>query len=152
MAAQQAIQFKLDFDFLAGFEVSELGTLQTGVCSENIHADAIADQDADHRIRDRLLKDSSDAHNDGFSGAESVTGLAVGAEYADLLHAAGAVPMAKTSLVRYRAVCDSLLQQPGAAFLRGALTIEHKADVAIDSVFRRALHYNFSIQHKGGAI
>jgi len=152
MAAKQAIQFKLDFNFFAGFEVSELGTFQTGVCSENIHADAIADQDADYRIRHRLLKGSADANDNGLSGPERVAGFASGVEYADVHHAAGAVSMAKTGLTRYRAVCDGLLQQAGAAFLRGALAIQHKANVPVDRVLRGALHDDSSIQHKGGTI
>jgi hypothetical protein len=56
LTAEQAIQFKLDFNFLAGFEVAEFGAFHASVCSENVHADAIADEDADHGVRHRLLK------------------------------------------------------------------------------------------------
>src|SRR5580698_8727998 len=81
LTAEQTIQLKLDFNFLTWLKVPELGALQASICSKNIHADAIADEDADHRVGDRLVKSGADAEDDGFSRAESAAAFARGVEY-----------------------------------------------------------------------
>ena len=96
LSAEQTIQLKLDFDFLTRFEVPEFGAFQARVGSENIHADAIADENSDHRVGHRLLKCGADTQNDGFSGPESGAGFAAGTEYLHVRDAAGTIAMARS--------------------------------------------------------
>ena len=50
LAAKQTIQFKFDFDFFPRLKIAEFGVFQTRVGSENIHADAVPNQNADYRV------------------------------------------------------------------------------------------------------
>src|SRR5580698_1581078 len=152
LAAEQAIHLKLDFDFVARFKVPELGAFQATVRSKNVHADAITDQDTNHRVCDSLLKCRTDAQHNGFAGTESVADFPRRIQDPHVSDAAGAIPVAKTALAGDEAARDGFVQPAGARFPIRVLAIQHEADVPVDRVLGRALHHNSSVQHESGAV
>src|SRR5215470_17639341 len=67
LAAQQAIQLEFYFQLLAGFKSPKMDLLQPGVGAKDIHSDAVPDQNTNHWIIHRLLKDSTDPNHDALS-------------------------------------------------------------------------------------
>ena len=69
-------------------------------------------ENADDRVRDRLLKRRADAQDDGFAGAKRVARFAGGVKYPHIHNATGAVSVAKAAFAG-----DGFFEQAGAAFL-----------------------------------
>ncbi len=53
---EETIQLELNFDVVAGLEISESALLQPSIRAEHVHADSIANQDADYGVGDMLFK------------------------------------------------------------------------------------------------
>ena len=63
MRGKPAIEAEIDFEFFTRIEAAEIDLLDLGVGAVNIHADAVADEDTDHRLGARLVENG--AYPDG---------------------------------------------------------------------------------------
>ena len=80
LRAKLAIEAEGDPHRFAGGARSELHLLELGIRPVHIEPDAVANQDADHGIRDLLVELHRDPHLDGFAAAPDHGGLPVRAE------------------------------------------------------------------------
>ena len=152
LAAEQAIQFKLDFNFIACVEITQFGALQR----ECLFRRCPCRCDSESVCRPR----GSIRAFETLRGFEERWNLRAGKR--DRFRRSSSVferpsrgwrrRRAENSSSWYRASSQRFFQQAAVSFLAGALAVEHKTHVAIDRILRRALHDDSSIQHERRAI
>src|ERR1022692_105760 len=140
LGREPAGELEIPLQLVARLVAAEVLLFDARVGAVDIHADAVADEDADHGIAGRMMKAAAEAHGDGFAAAHRSHRIARGVQQLDAQDFADAVAVPVTG-------SEALL-----LLLPRLLLFEHQSDVTVDDVAGRTLRFHAAVEQQNGAI